>query len=198
MCTYLEWNSVASLRNPRPGCESTTSWISITKSSGAMYFLTGWFLMANNFLLLMVLLLSLNWLLPLLKPLELKLLDCLLFDVENSVDGLDKKEKELEPGESEFSLEGLVKLEAMSAAFVTTKKNWLASSWLDWHIFLQSSENWDREIVLVALRWLSELRLLVNPSFEDGSSSVLVSLPCKELLRSPPAAVNTTPFQLRG
>ena len=51
------------------------------------------------------------------------MLDCLLFDVENSVDGLDKKEKELEPGESEFSLEGLVKLEAMSAAFVTTKKN---------------------------------------------------------------------------
>ena len=87
-----------------------------------MYFLTGWFLIANNFLLLMVLLLLLNWLLLLLKPVEFKLFDCWLFDVEfeNSEEGLDKKEKVLEPGESELSVDGDVKLEAMSAAFVTT------------------------------------------------------------------------------
>ena len=41
--TYLEWNSVASLRNPRPGWVSTTSWTSGTKSSGANRFLR-WFL----------------------------------------------------------------------------------------------------------------------------------------------------------
>ena len=34
VCTYLEWNSVASFKNKRPGCVSTTSWIKGTKSSG--------------------------------------------------------------------------------------------------------------------------------------------------------------------
>ncbi len=34
VCTYLEWNSVASLRNPSPGWVSTMSWMRGTKSSG--------------------------------------------------------------------------------------------------------------------------------------------------------------------
>jgi hypothetical protein len=41
-------------------------------------------------------------------------------EFENSEDGLDKYEKVLEPGESELSVEGVAKLEAMSAALVTT------------------------------------------------------------------------------
>ena len=35
--TYLEWNSVASLRNRRPGCVSTISWTRGTRSSGTRH-----------------------------------------------------------------------------------------------------------------------------------------------------------------
>ena len=37
VCTYLEWNSVASLRKRRPGWVSTMSWMRGTRSSGTRW-----------------------------------------------------------------------------------------------------------------------------------------------------------------
>ena len=123
MCTYLEWNSVASFRNPRPGWESTTSWIRITKSSGTRYALP---LLAPELNLLLFVLLLLKWLLLLLFIPKLEGLNCIcclvddVFECGKSEVVFDKYENVLRGVVSELSVIGDEKFEVISAAFVTT------------------------------------------------------------------------------